>query len=123
MNLCEFSDAQNVANLHYRNNNLARNKNAINMRPPPFFTPDVNTKRRNDLIKQVTSRGEIRQSHQKGIVVEWPQPRKLYSEKELCFVGWLLAHTLFWLHVIHILPSGAGTDLLYNKIYITLTSN
>lgn len=51
---------------------------------------------------------EQQSADQNRIIVVWPQRRQSYAKKELTFVVWLIAHTLFWLHVTNLLPCGAG---------------
>lgn len=51
---------------------------------------------------------EIRQYKQKGIIFIWPQPRRFFKSKEITSIAWFLAQALYWLHVMHLLPNGAG---------------
>ncbi|KAJ8910331.1 hypothetical protein NQ315_005627 [Exocentrus adspersus] len=48
---------------------------------------------------------------QKGIIFVWPQRRKVYHSEEMTFITWLLAHTLFWLNNMYLLPCGAAVPL------------
>ncbi|KAJ8962174.1 hypothetical protein NQ318_018133 [Aromia moschata] len=44
---------------------------------------------------------------QKGIIFIWPQRRKFYHIEEITLFTWLLAHALFWLNTMYLLPNGA----------------
>lgn len=48
---------------------------------------------------------------QKGIVFIWPQRKKVYHREEMILVTWFLAHALFWLNNMNLLPNGAATPL------------
>lgn len=80
------------------------------LQPLAFTTPSHFQKctSRIPLLPQVTSHGEVPRTNQKKINFEWSQMLKFYSEKAISFIIWLLAHTMFWLHIVHILPTGTG---------------
>lgn len=48
---------------------------------------------------------------QKGIIFIWPQRKKVYHSEEMTMITWFLAHALFWLNNMNLLPSGAAVPL------------
>ena len=70
---------------------------------------------RDDIYKKILIPKDMNKSrfHQRGLIFVWPQKRpSFFYNKELIWLTWFLAHALYWLHVVGILPSGAGTVLL-----------
>ncbi|KAJ8964021.1 hypothetical protein NQ317_000665 [Molorchus minor] len=75
-------------------------------------------------ITQITTHKHIYQSvsipkiyakppkfQQKGIIFVWPQRRKFYHSEEITLISWILAHALFWLNAMNLLPSGAALPI------------
>lgn len=48
---------------------------------------------------------------QKGIIFVWPQRKKVRHSEEMTLITWLVAHVLFWLNNMNLLPSGAALPL------------
>lgn len=114
MDLYELSTAQSLANLHYNFSSIK----APYLKPIGFSTPShFHRRSKRSAFSHVTSHGEMPHSPRGGIIFEWPQRRKFYSEKELCFMGWIIAHALYWLHIIHIFPTGTGSLLFLPFLY------
>lgn len=62
---------------------------------------------------------------QKGLIFVWPQKRTVYhNNKKLLWLTWMLAHGLYWMHLIDVLPSGTGNfDFQETAFYLSFIIN
>ncbi|KAL1490801.1 hypothetical protein ABEB36_013435 [Hypothenemus hampei] len=63
-------------------------------------------KHRYEKFSTPLSCSNLRRFEQKGIIVVWPQRKKVRNTESLTLFTWLLAQTLYFLYVTNILPSG-----------------
>jgi hypothetical protein len=78
---------------------------------------------RDDIYKKILIPKDLNKPkfQQKGLIFVWPQKRtSFYYNKEMIWLTWMLAHALYWLHVVDILPTGTGTvrfvAIAYNEL-------
>lgn len=44
----------------------------------------------------------------KGIIIIWPQRKRIYQSGPIIFVTWFLSHAIFWLQTMNLFPSGTS---------------
>lgn len=58
-------------------------------------------------ISTLHSSINIPKFQKKGLIFIWPQRKRTYHSKQIIFISWFLSHTLYWLHTLHLFPSGS----------------
>lgn len=64
----------------------------------------VRNQHRYEKVSTPISCSKIRRFEQKGLIVVWPQRKKIRNRKTLTLLSWILAYTMYFLYLTHILP-------------------
>ncbi|XP_044267568.1 uncharacterized protein LOC123013222 isoform X1 [Tribolium madens] len=79
----------------------------VRTKPTNFFEKPS----RDDIYKKILIPKNLNKPkfQQKGLIFVWPQKRtSFFYNKEMIWLSWVVAHALYWLYVIDILPTGTA---------------